>query len=73
MVLSKESANLRLLPLKPRLIEIQKGENGYGFYLRMKKDTGGKNQVNTQTVTFTVVSSCTGFADFILFGLLLVI
>jgi len=49
MVLSKESANLRLLPLKPRLIEIQKGENGYGFYLRMEQNSGGKNQVNTQT------------------------
>ncbi|KFV49884.1 Na(+)/H(+) exchange regulatory cofactor NHE-RF3, partial [Tyto alba] len=40
MVLSKESANLRLLPLKPRLIEIQKGKNGYGFYLRMEQNTG---------------------------------
>ncbi|NXW45728.1 NHRF3 protein, partial [Nyctiprogne leucopyga] len=40
MVLSKESANLRLLPLKPRLIEIQKGQNGYGFYLRMGQNTG---------------------------------
>ncbi|KFU95599.1 Na(+)/H(+) exchange regulatory cofactor NHE-RF3, partial [Chaetura pelagica] len=39
MVLSKESANLRLLPLKPRLTEIQKGKNGYGFYLRMEKNT----------------------------------
>ncbi|NXN31661.1 NHRF3 protein, partial [Nycticryphes semicollaris] len=37
MVLSKESASLRLLPLKPRLIEIQKGKNGYGFYLRMEQ------------------------------------
>ncbi|XP_057266466.1 Na(+)/H(+) exchange regulatory cofactor NHE-RF3 [Pezoporus wallicus] len=40
MVLSKESASLRLLPLKPRLIEIQTGENGYGFYLRMEQNTG---------------------------------
>ncbi|XP_040438861.1 Na(+)/H(+) exchange regulatory cofactor NHE-RF3 [Falco naumanni] len=40
MVLSKESASLRLLPLKPRLIEIQKGKNGYGFYLRMEQNTG---------------------------------
>ncbi|KFQ13143.1 Na(+)/H(+) exchange regulatory cofactor NHE-RF3, partial [Leptosomus discolor] len=40
MVLSKESANLKLLPLKPRLIEIQKGKNGYGFYLRMEQNTG---------------------------------
>ncbi|XP_074958689.1 Na(+)/H(+) exchange regulatory cofactor NHE-RF3 [Phalacrocorax aristotelis] len=40
MVLSKENANLRLLPLKPRLSEIHKGENGYGFYLRMEQNTG---------------------------------
>lgn len=54
MALSKESASLRLLPLKPRLIEIQKGKSGYGFYLRMAQNTGGKNQVNTQTMTFAV-------------------
>ncbi|NWX86452.1 NHRF3 protein, partial [Nothoprocta ornata] len=40
MVLSKESASLKLLPLKPRLIELQKGTNGYGFYLRMEQNTG---------------------------------
>ncbi|NWV89035.1 NHRF3 protein, partial [Machaerirhynchus nigripectus] len=40
MALSKESASLRLLPLKPRLIEIQKGNSGYGFYLRMEQNTG---------------------------------
>ncbi|XP_009071041.1 PREDICTED: Na(+)/H(+) exchange regulatory cofactor NHE-RF3 [Acanthisitta chloris] len=40
MILSKESASLRLLPLKPRLIEIQKGKSGYGFYLRMEQNTG---------------------------------
>ncbi|XP_068276511.1 Na(+)/H(+) exchange regulatory cofactor NHE-RF3 [Nyctibius grandis] len=40
MVLSKESASLRLLPLKPRLVEIQKGKNGYGFYLQMEQNTG---------------------------------
>ncbi|NWR77577.1 NHRF3 protein, partial [Centropus unirufus] len=40
MVLTKESANLSLLPLKPRLIEIQKGKNGYGFYLRMEQNSG---------------------------------
>ncbi|NXG46331.1 NHRF3 protein, partial [Psilopogon haemacephalus] len=40
MVLSKESANLKLLPLKPRLIDIQKGKDGYGFYLRMEQSTG---------------------------------
>lgn len=54
MVLSKESASLRLLPLKPRLIEIQTGENGYGFYLRMEQNTGGKNLVNMQTMTFAI-------------------
>ncbi|KFQ30080.1 Na(+)/H(+) exchange regulatory cofactor NHE-RF3, partial [Mesitornis unicolor] len=41
MLLSRESASLRLLPLKPRVIEIQKGKNGYGFYLRMEQNTGG--------------------------------
>ncbi|NWT31171.1 NHRF3 protein, partial [Cardinalis cardinalis] len=40
MALSKESASLRLLPLKPRLIEIQKGKSGYGFYLRLDQNTG---------------------------------
>ncbi|KFQ23162.1 Na(+)/H(+) exchange regulatory cofactor NHE-RF3, partial [Merops nubicus] len=40
MVLSKENASLRLLPLKPRHIEIQKGEKGYGFYLRLEQNTG---------------------------------
>lgn len=44
MVLSKENANLKLLPLKPKLIELQKGKNGYGFYLRMEQNTGGKNK-----------------------------
>ncbi|XP_059728517.1 Na(+)/H(+) exchange regulatory cofactor NHE-RF3 [Haemorhous mexicanus] len=40
IALNKESASLRLLPLKPRLIEIQKGKSGYGFYLRMEQNTG---------------------------------
>uniref|UniRef100_A0A8C3MJ65 Uncharacterized protein n=1 Tax=Geospiza parvula TaxID=87175 RepID=A0A8C3MJ65_GEOPR len=40
MALSKESASLSLLPLKPRLIEIQKGKSGYGFYLRLEQNTG---------------------------------
>ncbi|KFV85319.1 Na(+)/H(+) exchange regulatory cofactor NHE-RF3, partial [Struthio camelus australis] len=39
MVLSKESASLKLLPLTPRLIELQKGTS-YGFYLRMEQSTG---------------------------------
>lgn len=71
MVLSKDSANLRLLPLKPRLIEIQKGKNGYGFYLRMEQNTGGKNQVR-QTMAFATASSCKRWADLILFGFILV-
>ncbi|NXC39511.1 NHRF3 protein, partial [Penelope pileata] len=40
MVLSKESANLKLLPLKPRLIELQKGKKGYGFSIQMEKNVG---------------------------------
>uniref|UniRef100_A0A8C9NE65 PDZ domain containing 1 n=1 Tax=Serinus canaria TaxID=9135 RepID=A0A8C9NE65_SERCA len=40
IALNKESASLKLLPLKPRLIEIQKGKSGYGFYLRMEQNTG---------------------------------
>uniref|UniRef100_A0A8B9TM14 PDZ domain containing 1 n=1 Tax=Anas platyrhynchos TaxID=8839 RepID=A0A8B9TM14_ANAPL len=40
MTLNKERASLELLPLKPRLIELQKGENGYGFYLRLEQNTG---------------------------------
>uniref|UniRef100_A0A8B9ZJR6 PDZ domain containing 1 n=1 Tax=Anas platyrhynchos TaxID=8839 RepID=A0A8B9ZJR6_ANAPL len=39
MTLNKERASLELLPLKPRLIELQKGENGYGFYLRLEQNT----------------------------------
>lgn len=54
MTLNKERANLELLPLKPRLIELQKGENGYGFYLRLEQNTGGKNQVNTQAMSFAI-------------------
>lgn len=50
MVLSKENANLKLLPLKPKLIELQKGRDGYGFYLRMEQNTGGKNQANTHDI-----------------------
>ncbi|NXI71560.1 NHRF3 protein, partial [Anseranas semipalmata] len=40
MVLNKETANLKLLPLKPRLTELQKGKNGYGFYLHKEQNTG---------------------------------
>ncbi|XP_068000810.1 Na(+)/H(+) exchange regulatory cofactor NHE-RF3 [Melanerpes formicivorus] len=40
MALHKESASLKLLPLKPRLIDIQKGKDGYGFYLQMDNTTG---------------------------------
>lgn len=54
MALSKENANLSLLPLKPRFIEIQKGKSGYGFYLRMEQNSGGKIQVNTHTMAAAV-------------------
>uniref|UniRef100_A0A8B9TJI9 PDZ domain containing 1 n=1 Tax=Anas platyrhynchos TaxID=8839 RepID=A0A8B9TJI9_ANAPL len=29
-------------------------ENGYGFYLRLEQNTGGKNQVNTQAMSFAI-------------------
>ncbi|XP_069058727.1 Na(+)/H(+) exchange regulatory cofactor NHE-RF3 [Pleurodeles waltl] len=32
--LKGEMADLKLLPLKPRLVELKKGKDGYGFYLR---------------------------------------
>lgn len=30
----RETASLKLLPHQPRVVEIRKGSNGYGFYLR---------------------------------------
>ena len=43
MPLTRDMANLKLLPLKPRSIELEKGENGYGFYLKMEQNGKGKN------------------------------
>uniref|UniRef100_A0A8C3FHM1 PDZ domain containing 1 n=1 Tax=Chrysemys picta bellii TaxID=8478 RepID=A0A8C3FHM1_CHRPI len=40
MLLKRETASLKLLPHKPRLVELKKGDNGYGFYLRMEQNTG---------------------------------
>nr|XP_020666644.1 Na(+)/H(+) exchange regulatory cofactor NHE-RF3 [Pogona vitticeps]XP_020666653.1 Na(+)/H(+) exchange regulatory cofactor NHE-RF3 [Pogona vitticeps] len=39
--LTRDMANLKLLPLKPRSIELEKGENGYGFYLKMEQNGKG--------------------------------
>lgn len=41
--LKREMANLKLLPHKPRILELKKGDNGYGFYLRMEHLGKGKN------------------------------
>ncbi|KAG2456973.1 NHRF3 protein, partial [Polypterus senegalus] len=37
MKITNEMANLKLLPHKPRTIELAKGEDGYGYYLREEK------------------------------------
>ncbi|XP_078512892.1 Na(+)/H(+) exchange regulatory cofactor NHE-RF3 [Lissotriton helveticus] len=36
-----EMADLKLLPLKPRLVELKKGTDGYGFYLREEHNKKG--------------------------------
>uniref|UniRef100_A0A8C7E5C1 PDZ domain containing 1 n=1 Tax=Naja naja TaxID=35670 RepID=A0A8C7E5C1_NAJNA len=38
MQLIRGKANLKLLPHKPRNLELKKGNNGYGFYLRMEQN-----------------------------------
>uniref|UniRef100_A0A670Y719 PDZ domain containing 1 n=1 Tax=Pseudonaja textilis TaxID=8673 RepID=A0A670Y719_PSETE len=38
MQMIREKANLKLLPHKPRNLELKKGNNGYGFYLRMEQN-----------------------------------
>lgn len=43
MVLKRDAASLKLLPLKPRVVELRKGNDGYGFYLRMEPNGSGKN------------------------------
>ncbi|XP_058042354.1 Na(+)/H(+) exchange regulatory cofactor NHE-RF3 [Ahaetulla prasina] len=41
MQLIRGKANLKLLPHKPRNLELKKGNNGYGFYLRMEENGKG--------------------------------
>lgn len=38
----RETASLKLLPQQPRLVEMKKGSNGYGFYLRAGSEQQGK-------------------------------
>lgn len=38
----REAANLKLLPRQPRVVEMKKGSNGYGFYLRAGPEQRGK-------------------------------
>ncbi|XP_030059617.1 Na(+)/H(+) exchange regulatory cofactor NHE-RF3 isoform X2 [Microcaecilia unicolor] len=40
--LNAENATLELLPLKPRTVELKKGSDGYGFYLREEHDRKGQ-------------------------------
>ncbi|KAM7181885.1 Na(+)/H(+) exchange regulatory cofactor NHE-RF3 [Macrochelys suwanniensis] len=41
MMLKGDTASLKLLPHKPRLVELKKGDNGYGFCLRMEQNGNG--------------------------------
>ncbi|XP_037762156.1 Na(+)/H(+) exchange regulatory cofactor NHE-RF3 isoform X1 [Chelonia mydas] len=41
MMLKRETASLKLLPHKPRHVELKKGDNGYGFYLREEQNGNG--------------------------------
>lgn len=38
----REAASLKLLPRQPRVVEMKKGSNGYGFYLRAGPEQRGK-------------------------------
>lgn len=38
----RETASLKLLPHQPRVVEMKKGSNGYGFYLRAGPEQKGK-------------------------------
>lgn len=40
--LKRETASLKLLPHQPRVVEMKKGSNGYGFYLRAGPEQRGK-------------------------------
>ncbi|KAJ1064438.1 hypothetical protein K5549_015533 [Capra hircus] len=37
----RETASLKLLPCQPRVVEMKKGSNGYGFYLRESPEQKG--------------------------------
>ncbi|XP_028657032.1 Na(+)/H(+) exchange regulatory cofactor NHE-RF3 [Erpetoichthys calabaricus] len=41
MKITSEMANLKLLPHKPRTVELAKGEDGYGYYLKEEKARPG--------------------------------
>ncbi|KAJ6662734.1 hypothetical protein lerEdw1_011374 [Lerista edwardsae] len=41
MQLKREMATLKFLPHKPRILELKKGKNGYGFYLRKEQNSKG--------------------------------
>ncbi|XP_061264781.1 Na(+)/H(+) exchange regulatory cofactor NHE-RF3 isoform X2 [Bos javanicus] len=38
----RETASLKLLPCQPRVVEMKKGNNGYGFYLRESPEQKGQ-------------------------------
>lgn len=38
----RETASLKLLPHQPRIVEMKKGSNGYGFYLRAGPEQKGQ-------------------------------
>lgn len=38
----REAASLTLLPRQPRVVEMKKGSDGYGFYLRAGPEQAGK-------------------------------
>ncbi|XP_039073787.1 Na(+)/H(+) exchange regulatory cofactor NHE-RF3 isoform X2 [Hyaena hyaena] len=42
MKFRRETASLKLLPHQPRLVEMKKGSNGYGFYLRAGPEQKGQ-------------------------------
>ena len=61
----RETASLKLLPHQPRLVEMKKGSNGYGFYLRAGPEQKGEaldeqkawqwNQLNNEVQFFILV------------------
>nr|XP_033796981.1 Na(+)/H(+) exchange regulatory cofactor NHE-RF3 [Geotrypetes seraphini]XP_033796982.1 Na(+)/H(+) exchange regulatory cofactor NHE-RF3 [Geotrypetes seraphini] len=47
--LNMETATLKLLPLNPRIVELKKGSDGYGFYLREEHYRKGHFIKNIET------------------------